>query len=106
MTSDKGHLALVIELHHPLPGPGGEAGRDWASASVETYWPLLRALVAVADAGLAEVATVAVSPSWTALAADPIAQAMTRAELDRRADMDDGYGEAGRWRALRQFVVD
>src|SRR4051812_1829423 len=103
----RGYLALVVELHHRLPGPGREPGRDWACAAVETYWPLLRAATAAADAGLAEVLTLAVSPSWTALAADPTAQALTRAELDRRADSPRGdRAWADRWHTLRQFVVD
>ncbi|HEV3164106.1 MAG TPA: 1,4-alpha-glucan branching protein domain-containing protein [Isosphaeraceae bacterium] len=106
----KGYLALVIELHHPLPGPGREVGHGWAAGAVETYWPLLKALVGAADAGLAEVVTLAVSPSWTAIAADPAAQALVRLELGRRIDQAGRDTEAHpwseHWAELRQFVVD
>jgi 1,4-alpha-glucan branching enzyme len=80
----RGYLALIIELHHPLPGPGRSVGTDWAIAAWETYWPLLKALTMAADSGRAEVATVAVSPSWTALAADPCARAWAQAEAEQR----------------------
>ncbi|MBX6313042.1 MAG: DUF1957 domain-containing protein [Isosphaeraceae bacterium] len=96
----RGYLALVIELHHPLPAWGRTSGRDWAEVAVGTYWPLLRAIAAAADAGLADCLTLAVSPSWAALAADPDARARAGAELDRRAE--DGVP----WRSLRQEVAD
>src|SRR5262249_26669973 len=102
----RGYLALVIELHHPLPGPGQEIGESWPKSAVETYWPLLDSVTTAADAGLAAAVTLAVSPSWTALAADPIAQGLTRAELDRRANADLPHREKESWHALRQVVVD
>jgi 1,4-alpha-glucan branching enzyme len=106
----RGYLALVIELHHPLPGPGQEVGRDWAQAAVSTYWPLLRALVAAANSGLSEVATLAVSPSWTALAADSAARALAVAELDERVAQAERQGSGGGWaeywRGLRGFAVE
>jgi 1,4-alpha-glucan branching enzyme len=100
----RGYVALVVELHHPLPGPGRAVGRDWALAAVETYWPLLRALEAAADSGRAEALTVAVSPSWSALASDPDAQALTRAELHRR--LAEAPHERNPWHALRQYVEE
>lgn len=76
-------LALVLELHHPLPAPGRIAGPEWARAAAEVFWPLLRALDAFADrAGDASV-TLAVSPSWAALAADPAARRLVRRELEK-----------------------
>lgn len=109
----RGYLALLIELHHPLPGPGQPIGDDWACAAVETYWPLLRAISALVDGGLDEALTIAVSPSWTALAADTAAQALAIAELDRRAGSSPGrsggreaLAPAEHWHALRAFAVD
>lgn len=82
-------LALVLELHHPLPAPGRAAGPDWARAAAEVFWPLLRALDAfAARAGDASL-TLAVSPSWSALAADPVARRLTRQELAKAAQEDD-----------------
>lgn len=108
----KGYLGLVIELHHPLPRPGHAPGRDWGLAAATTYWPILRAFVALADQGAAEVATVAVSASWLALASDPVARASARVELDRLAtkagESGDDQADLRReyWDSLRQFVVD
>ena len=102
----RGYLALVLELHHRLPGPGEAVESAWGATAAETYWPILRELTRSADAGSAEVATVAVSPSWIALAADPIAQARTRAELDLRADRERGGRDSEYWHALRRFAVD
>ena len=92
-------LALVVELHHPLPGPGETAGRDWARASVATYWPLLRAIAELGERHVEHGLTLAVSPTWTALAADPVARAATAAELERQA----AASEAGR--DLARFVA-
>jgi len=77
-------LALVLELHHPLPGPDAVAGPDWASAGVDVYWPLLHALDSFAERSSGASITLAVSPSWTALAADPFARSLQRRELERR----------------------
>ncbi len=105
----KGYLGLVIELHHPLPRPGRAPGRDWGLAAATTYWPILRALVALADQGAAEVAAVAVGASWLALASDPAARSLARAELDRlatKAGDDRSDDRRDYWDSLRQFVVD
>jgi 1,4-alpha-glucan branching enzyme len=102
----RGYLALVVELHHPMPGPGQDVGHDWAAACAETYWPILRALAAAADSGLSEVLTLAVSPAWIALASDPLGQYLTRLELDRRANSDGGRRGNAFWNELRQFVLD
>src|SRR5205823_2210946 len=67
---------------------------------VETYWPLLRVLSGLAGRHADAALTVAVSPSWTALASDPTAQMLMRAELDRRARWSDP------WRTLRGFAVE
>jgi 1,4-alpha-glucan branching enzyme len=101
----RGSLALVIELHHPMPGPDEPWAAGWGATAARLYWPLIRSVAERADAGLSDGLTLAVSPSWTALAADPAARGTTLAELDRRAD-DAGRTDAGRWHALRQFVVD
>ena len=42
-------LALVLELHHPLPGPGEGVGPDWAAAALQCYWPMLRGLCALRE---------------------------------------------------------
>jgi 1,4-alpha-glucan branching enzyme len=81
-------LALVLELHHPLSDAGAAVGADWACASVETYWPILRALHRFAETPGGSSLTLAVSPSWMALAADPTAQARVRVELEERAKVD------------------
>lgn len=78
-------LALVLELHHPLPAPGRGAGPEWARSAAEVFWPLLRALDDFAGrAGDASI-TLAVSPSWSALAADPAARRLVRRELQAEA---------------------
>ncbi|MDG3003945.1 hypothetical protein [Paludisphaera mucosa] len=93
-------LALVLEFHHPLPAPGRDAGPDWAAAGVEVDWPLLRALDGFAErAGDASI-TLAVSPSWTALAADPTARTLMRRELERR--VQQGRADRG---LLRFFAA-
>lgn len=94
------HLALVIELHHPLPGPGEAVGHDWASAAVELYWPIIRALSRQAERAAESLVTLALSPCWTALAADPLAQADVRRALEARA------GHSATVNELRQFVVE
>jgi 1,4-alpha-glucan branching enzyme len=102
----RGFLGLIVELHHPLPGRGEQPGARWAEAAADTYWPLLRALVAAADAGLSDVATVAVSPSWAALAADPVAQELAVGEFDRRVIEDGEPGWSRAWSGLRAFAVE
>ncbi len=76
-------LALVLELHHPLPPPGRGAGPDWARSAVEVFWPLLMAIDDFAARGGDASITLAISPSWTALAADPSARRRVRRELER-----------------------
>jgi 1,4-alpha-glucan branching enzyme len=78
-------LALVLELHHPLPGPGDAAGFDWAAAALDSYWPLLEAVLRFAEEQTGASLTLAVSPSWMALASDPAARAAVLTELQRRA---------------------
>jgi 1,4-alpha-glucan branching enzyme len=93
------YLALVVELHHPLPVPGGVVGRDWADAAAETYWPLLLVVASLAARHADAVLNVAVSPSWTALARDTTAQSLAREELDRRAQWSEPF------RVLREFAL-
>jgi predicted glycosyl hydrolase (DUF1957 family) len=93
-------LALVVELHHPPPGPGEPAGPDWSAAAAETYWPLVRAVAGLANHRAGAVLTLAVSPGWTALASDPIARGGARRALERRAN-DDPDAEP-----LRAFALD
>ncbi len=101
----QGTLALVLELHHRLPGPGGLAGDDWATAAVERYWPLAQVIDGLSRSGLDDVLTLAISPSWTALAADPDARTAVRARLDALA-ADSESDPTGGMDALRQFAVD
>jgi predicted glycosyl hydrolase (DUF1957 family) len=100
-----GTLALVLELHHRLPAPGEPAGTDWALAAAELYWPLAQVLDGLADAGLTDALTLAVSPAWTALAADLDARCAVRTRLDAMAAGPDADAD-GRHDALRQFAVD
>lgn len=102
-----GSLALVVELHHPMPGPNSGDGLppDWHVSALRLYWPLARAAVAAADAGLADVLTIAVSPAWSALAADPLARRSCTQALDELADHPQ-VPEAPRWHELRQWIVD
>lgn len=93
-------LALVLELHHPLPDPGEGAGPDWAPACVECYWPILRGLSHFSESASGASLTLAVSPSWLALAADPRARSDVEAELHRRAAAGDGSS------GLIEFLVD
>lgn len=93
-------LALVLELHHPLPAPGREAGRDWAESAVGIFWPVLHALNGFAESAGDASLTVAVSPSWTAQADDPTAREMVRRELERTT----AEGRAGR-ELLRFFAA-
>lgn len=77
-------LALVIEVHHPSPPPGAAAAPHWAAAVLDVYLPVLRALDRfAADPGDASI-TLAVSPSWTAQAADPASQRLVKREFERR----------------------
>jgi 1,4-alpha-glucan branching enzyme len=103
-----GYVALIVELHHPLPGLGQGVGRDWPHAAATTYWPLLRTLVGAADRGLSDVATLAVSPSWNALADDSNARALARSELERRLAEADRQSSssawADHWRGLWAFA--
>jgi predicted glycosyl hydrolase (DUF1957 family) len=93
-------LALVLELHHPLPGPGEFAGADWAAEAIESAWPALRAVSSFAAKEHGGSLTLAVSPGWMALAADPTARSRVIAELERhvREQPEDA--------ALRQFILD
>lgn len=101
----QGTLALVLELHHRLPAPGELAGDDWATTAVERYWPLAQMLGGLLSMGVDDVLTLAVSPSWTALAADPDAKAAVRGRLDDLAG-DSEATESRSFDALRQFAVD
>ena len=93
-------LALVLELHHPLPGPGDAVGAGWASMAIDCDWPVLRALSRFAETRTGAVLTLAVSPSWMALAADPSARSRLLTELNGR-----GPGAVGQ-SSLRPFLVD
>jgi 1,4-alpha-glucan branching enzyme len=101
----RGYLALVIELHHRMPAPGEGPGEDWAETAAELYWPLLRTLTEATSPSVAGLLTIAVSPSWTALAGDAEAQARARKRLDARAE-DPANAERGRWHTLRQYAID
>lgn len=92
-------LALVLELHHPLPAPGRSAGQDWADSAVGVFWPVLQALNAFAENPGGAAITLAVSPSWTALADDPTARDRVRREMTRRA------GEGRLDRDLHRFFA-
>jgi 1,4-alpha-glucan branching enzyme len=94
------YLALLVELHHPLPGPGAPVGPDWTEAAVEVYWPLLRVVSELVEDRAQSTLTLAISPGWTALAGDAGARRRVRAELERRADASASA------RSLRRFVVD
>lgn len=100
-----GHVALLVELHHRLPAPGCLVGTDWAEAAVRVYWPLVHRLVESAGEGRAELLTVAVSPSWTAQALDPVARDLVRGAFDRLEARGAG-GESGPDSALRQFACE
>lgn len=77
-------LALVIEVHHPLPPPGAAAAPHWAAAVLDIYLPALRALDRfAANPGDASI-TLAVSPSWTAQADDRASQRLVKREFERR----------------------
>jgi 1,4-alpha-glucan branching enzyme len=93
-------MALVLEMHHPLAGPGDAVGADWSAAAVESYWPVLRAASSFAEQETGASFTLAVSPSWMALASDPSGRAKILTELDRRV------AESQAWQALRRFIVD
>jgi len=92
-------LSLVLELHHPLPDAGAIVGAEWAPAAVATYWPILRVLHRFAEDSGGSSLTLAVSPSWLALAADPTAQARVRVELEGR--LKDGAVDP----SLHRFVT-
>jgi len=77
-------LALVIELHHPLPPPRSAVDSNWATAVFEVYLPVLRALDRFAERPEDASLTLAVSPSWTALAADPASNRLVKREFERR----------------------
>jgi predicted glycosyl hydrolase (DUF1957 family) len=93
-------LALVLELHHPLAGPSDEVGSDWAAAAVSCYWPVLRALEQFAENPSGAALTLAISPSWMALAADFAARSAVASALGRRRG--DGQIRPG----LVEFIVD
>jgi predicted glycosyl hydrolase (DUF1957 family) len=88
------HSCLVIELHHPSPGPVEAAGASWGESAARCYWPFVRSLVALASEGHRAPLAVAVSPSWIALASDPVATRVTSIYLDDdiRPFVDDAHG--------------
>jgi predicted glycosyl hydrolase (DUF1957 family) len=92
-------LALVIELHHPLPGPSTRVAPDWVHAALECYWPILRAIRNASERSAGPALTLAVSPSWMALAADGVDRQRTLSELTR------GSGETEDRQSLRHFVT-
>jgi 1,4-alpha-glucan branching enzyme len=77
-------LSLVLELHHPLPGPADSIGPAWPAAALESYWPVLKALSRFAQEDTGASVTLAVSPSWMAFASDFSAASEVLAELNRR----------------------
>ena len=93
-------LALVLELHHPLPGPGEAVGAGWASTAIECDWPVLRAVSRFAEKGSGGALTLAISPSWTALASDASARMLLLTELNRRESVAAGES------SLRRFLID
>jgi 1,4-alpha-glucan branching enzyme len=93
-------LALVLELHHPLPGPGEAVGAGWASTAIECDWPVLRAVSRFAEKGSGGALTLAISPSWTALASDASARVLLLTELNRRESVAAGES------SLRRFLID
>jgi 1,4-alpha-glucan branching enzyme len=93
-------LALVLELHHPLPGPGDGVGPDWAPAALQSYWPMLRGLSRFAEAQTGASLTLAISPGWLALAAAPAARAAVSEELNRRESDERSRPD------LLEFIVD
>ncbi|MGC8639603.1 MAG: hypothetical protein ACP5XB_06955 [Isosphaeraceae bacterium] len=94
------YLALVLELHHPLPGPGDGVGADWTSAAIESYWPILRGLSRFAESPSGASLTLAISPSWMALADDPDARTAVASGLQRL--QAENRGRPG----LLSFVLD
>jgi 1,4-alpha-glucan branching enzyme len=93
-------LALVLELHHPLPGPADAVGFDWAGAALDGYWPLLEAVSSFAEEQTGGSVTLAISPSWMALASDPTARGAVLTELHRRAA--ENRGDPG----LARLILD
>lgn len=77
-------LALVIELHHPLPPPGAVAAPHWARATLDDYLPILQALDQFAARPGDASITLAVSPSWTAQADDSTSQRLVKRKFDRQ----------------------
>jgi len=78
------YLALVLELHHPLPPPGQGAGPDWTAAAADLYWPALKAIAEFAERDTGGSLTLAVSPGWRTLAADPAGAAPLVEALDQK----------------------
>jgi 1,4-alpha-glucan branching enzyme len=93
-------LALVLELHHPLPGLRTSAGYDWTTAAVDCYWPALRAVWEFAERRTRGSLTLAISPGWVALASDSLARERVLRELDRRPAQADGD------RSLQRFIIE
>jgi 1,4-alpha-glucan branching enzyme len=93
-------LSLVLEMHHPLPGPADAIGQDWSAAALESYWPVLKALSRFAQEDTGASVTLAVSPSWMALASDFSATGDVLNELNRQASR----GQVAE--SLRSFLKD
>lgn len=77
-------LALVVELHHPLPPPRSPVDPRWGAAVLDLHLPVLQALDRFAERPGDASLTLAVSPSWTAQAADPTADRLVKREFERR----------------------
>lgn len=77
-------LALVIELHHPLPPPRSAVESTWATAVFDAHLPVLHALDRFAEHPGDASLTLAVSPSWTALSAHPASERLVKREFERR----------------------
>jgi|GEM_PF-3290703 len=100
-----GRLGLVLLFHHRLPSLGMSVGADWACRAVEYDWPTLLAIESAVSKSPEHGLTVAVSPAWTALANDPVAQSLVRWELVRRAEEAPGEAERARRRHLNDQVL-
>ena len=93
-------LALVLELHHPLPGPADDGGAGWAAAAILSDWPILRAVSDFAERRSGGAITLAVSPSWMAMASDLSVHSRLL------SDLGDIKTKTQRLESFREFLVD